>query len=258
MARSKTVPVDDIVIGDRHRKDMGSLIALADSIDAEGLLQPIGIDHDNRLIFGERRLRAVKEVLGWDRIACRVVNVSSIAAGEYHENEMRKDFTRSERVAILRTMDVKPPGNPKQTNSQYIASSDEAARRVGLGNRETARLAAKVVDQGTPELVAAMDAGDVAPSVAAKIADLPKREQKTAVKGGKKVMQKTAKAETHKEDTPPSEPRKKLLTQTRLDLLLATMKSLKANADKPTLEVSMLDIRKGIDAVLKELELLNV
>ncbi len=33
-------------------------------------------------------------------IAVRIVRVSSILAGEYAENEIRKDFTPSERVAI--------------------------------------------------------------------------------------------------------------------------------------------------------------
>lgn len=36
--------------------------------------------------------------LGWDRIDCRVVNVSSMVAGEHAENEIRKDFTPMERV----------------------------------------------------------------------------------------------------------------------------------------------------------------
>jgi hypothetical protein len=33
------------------------------------------------------------------------VDVSSIIAGEYHENEVRKDFTPSERVAIARAIE---------------------------------------------------------------------------------------------------------------------------------------------------------
>jgi len=51
-------PVDDIRIGERHRKDMGDLAGLAANMDEITLLQPIGVRPDGMLIWGERRLRA--------------------------------------------------------------------------------------------------------------------------------------------------------------------------------------------------------
>ena len=83
----------------RFRKDFGDIPALADSIKELGLLQPIGIDSGYRLVFGERRLRAFKH-LGRDTIPVRFVNLESLMKGELAENEFRKDFTPSERVAI--------------------------------------------------------------------------------------------------------------------------------------------------------------
>ena len=50
----------------------------------------------------------------------------------------RKDFTLSERVAILESIERKGEGRPSR-NSQYFASSDEAARRAGFGNRDAIR-----------------------------------------------------------------------------------------------------------------------
>ncbi len=44
--------IDEIKIGDRCRKDMGNLEALVDSIARNGLLQPIAITPDKRLIDG--------------------------------------------------------------------------------------------------------------------------------------------------------------------------------------------------------------
>lgn len=96
--------VSEIKVGDRHRKDMGDLTSLADSIAALGLLQPIGIAPDNTLIFGERRLRACRDVLGLVEIEVRVIDMPSIVVGENAENEVRKDFTPSERVAIARAI----------------------------------------------------------------------------------------------------------------------------------------------------------
>ena len=51
----KTLKIADIKIGKRHRRDMGDLASLADSIRRLGLLQPIGVTDKFRLVFGERR-----------------------------------------------------------------------------------------------------------------------------------------------------------------------------------------------------------
>ncbi len=56
------IPISDIIIGPRHRKDMGDLQVLADSIEDQGLLQAIGITEDRELVFGKRRLEAAKKL----------------------------------------------------------------------------------------------------------------------------------------------------------------------------------------------------
>ncbi len=68
-------------------------------------------------------------------------------------------------MAILESIDRKPLGD--QSRSQNFATVDEAARRAGFGNRETARQARTVVNLGTRELVEAMDSGEVSISAAA-------------------------------------------------------------------------------------------
>ncbi len=80
--------------------------------DSLGLLQPIGITRDNQLVFGERRLLACRDHLGWTMIPARVVDVPSIVSGEYAENEIRKDFSPSEQVAIKRAvmLEIKAKG----------------------------------------------------------------------------------------------------------------------------------------------------
>lgn len=78
--------IADIRIGDRHRKDMGDLKSLAKSIQEESLLQPIGVTDKLELVFGERRLRAHKDILKKKTILARIVDVPSILRGEYAEN----------------------------------------------------------------------------------------------------------------------------------------------------------------------------
>jgi ParB-like chromosome segregation protein Spo0J len=88
----KEIKITDIRVGQRHRRDMGDLTSLAESICQEGLLQPIGVTDRLELVFGERRIRAVRDILKKRTILARIVDVSSILAGEYAENEIRKDF----------------------------------------------------------------------------------------------------------------------------------------------------------------------
>jgi ParB family transcriptional regulator, chromosome partitioning protein len=64
--------IDDIHIGERHRRDMGDIAGLATSIAEIGLLNPITVDGDGQLLAGARRLAACK-MLGWKEIPVNVV-----------------------------------------------------------------------------------------------------------------------------------------------------------------------------------------
>lgn len=185
----REVACDSIRVSERHRKDMGDLEGLAVSIAAEGLLQPIGITEDHVLVFGERRLLAVRDILKRATIPARVVHVSSIVAGEYAENEIRKDFTSTERVAIGKTLEAQVgdrrghrtdrelPQNFAEVEPG-IETRELAARRAGFGNRTTYEQAKKVVEQAVEEIVAQMDSGQLAISSAAMIADEPPERQR--------------------------------------------------------------------------------
>ncbi len=168
------VKSNEIKIGNRHRQDMGDLEALARSIEEVGLLQPIGITPDYELVFGERRLRAFRDVLSLETIPARIVDVSSIALGQIEENTMRKAFTPSELVGVVQTLRSFTHGGDRR--SDQVRSSDdetltveEAASKVGWSKDMFAR-AQKVVEHGTPELREAVDAGRISISAAAEIA----------------------------------------------------------------------------------------
>jgi len=91
--------ISEIVIGDRVRKDMGDLRELADSIGRHGLLHPVVVTRENVLVAGHRRIEAVK-LLGALDIAATVVDVDDLLSAERDENEVRKDWTPTEAVAI--------------------------------------------------------------------------------------------------------------------------------------------------------------
>lgn len=186
-----SIEISTIDVGQRFRKDLGDIEGLARSIEAEGLLQPIGITRENRLVFGGRRLAACYTVLGWTHIEARFVDVSSIVAGEYAENEVRKDFTASERVAIAEAVKAQlgeRRGAPSKSGAPVIGqkfaqlhdgvrTKEIAAERAGFGNAETLRQASAVVKLGAPALIEKMDAGEIAISAAAQIAKAPVERQ---------------------------------------------------------------------------------
>jgi ParB family chromosome partitioning protein len=70
-----TMPVTAIRVGKRFRKDLGDIDALAASIEDIGLISPIAVTPDGKLLAGGRRLAAYKK-LGLDRIPVRVMEDS--------------------------------------------------------------------------------------------------------------------------------------------------------------------------------------
>jgi N6-adenosine-specific RNA methylase IME4 len=154
--------IDEIHLGERHRRDMGDIPGLAVSMDSDlGLLQPIGIRPDGTLIWGERRLRAAK-LLGWTHIPVTVVDIDDIARGEYAENTLRKDFTLSEAVAVKRALEpieratarermVAAHASPEKFSEQANGNAlDKVAVVVGK-HRTTIAKAEAIVDAAEAE-----------------------------------------------------------------------------------------------------------
>lgn len=183
--------IDQIKINGRARAEVGDIESLARSMKKLGQLQPIGVGADGVLVFGGRRLMAARS-LGWTEIEARVIDCDALQA-EHDENEIRKSFTVTERLAIAQRIAERlcPPGGTRQGQRTdlgtcgNISTSDEAgqktrdiaAAKAGLGSGKTLEAAQKVVEHGAPELVEAMDAGKVSIHAAAAIASLPKPDQ---------------------------------------------------------------------------------
>ena len=210
------IPVADIVVGKRYRKEMGEMDKLAKSIDELGLLQPIAVDCENHLLFGERRLRAVRDILKRPTIEAVILDVDMLQA-EYAENEIRKDFTALERLAIAEAFlermgkrqgqkNQKTPEKPSEKqqgshveNSPHVNTDSKssniepgektreaAAKAAGFGSDHTMRQAQKVAEQGVPELVEAMDKKEISINAAANAVALPPESQKKVVEQIKK------------------------------------------------------------------------
>jgi hypothetical protein len=182
------IPCDQIRIGERHRKEMGDLETLAVSISTVGLLHPPVVTKEGMLVCGERRFRAMRDILGWKTIPVIVLEVSSIVEGEYAENEIRKDFTPSERVAIGRAIEAEIGKRQGQRTDKGlpvnctevepgVETREVAAAKAGFDSASTYERAKRVVEKAVDEVVAQMDAGDLSISAAAVIAEQPPERQ---------------------------------------------------------------------------------
>ncbi len=101
------IPIKDIKLRNRIRRQVGDLSALKQSMRRHGLLQPVLIDSDNNLIAGFRRLEAAKE-LGWETLEARMLEVADRKESlliEAEENTTRRDFTPEELEKAERLLD---------------------------------------------------------------------------------------------------------------------------------------------------------
>lgn len=103
----KVIDLDAIKIHERYREEFGDLEDLAASIREKGIIQPISVASDMRLLAGERRVRAAK-LAGLTKIPALVRKVGDEMDSreiELMENIHRKDFTWAEKCKAIRDID---------------------------------------------------------------------------------------------------------------------------------------------------------
>lgn len=165
------LPLSDIVVSDRHRRDLGDVDALAASIKEVGLLHPVVVTSaPHQLIAGERRLEAVKK-LGWADVPVTVADsletAMDLLKAERDENECRLGFSPVEAVYIGRslrvyeTMQAKARqatlNNPETASENFSEAkgraADKVAAAVGMSRPTLSRAEAVVLAaEENPEL----------------------------------------------------------------------------------------------------------
>jgi ParB family chromosome partitioning protein len=107
------IPIKDIIVKSRIRKNMGDLAALADSMKRIGQISPVVVNEKNVLLAGGRRLAAAK-LLGWRSINAVIADLPEDVYNlefEMEENVQRCDFTPEELSRAQRRLyKLKNPG----------------------------------------------------------------------------------------------------------------------------------------------------
>ena len=101
------IAIDEILISDRVRQDLGDVDALSASLARSGQLNPVTVSQRNELIAGHRRVMAAQK-LGWQYVEAHVVDMADAADRlelELEENVYRKDFSPEELLEGYRRLD---------------------------------------------------------------------------------------------------------------------------------------------------------
>src|SRR5699024_5008859 len=129
--------VASIVVGNRHRTDLGDLDALVESIARDGLLQPLTVTIDGVLVCGARRLAAIK-LLGWRTVSVWVRSGVSGRLGhllaEQDDNLLHKNLTPSEKTALYRELKTLMAEDASRRQAGTRFSVENQPGKDGAGN----------------------------------------------------------------------------------------------------------------------------
>lgn len=146
-----------------------------------GLLHPIVVNQEGRLIAGQRRLEAYRS-LGYNDIPVTVLDdIKTILNGEVQENTLRKDFTTMEQVEIKRVLEPQIKAEVQEKERLRKTGEDSGKLPESGDSREKV---AEYLDVGyktlekKEKIVEAVEEGLIPETTLEKIDD---KEDKTSV-----------------------------------------------------------------------------
>jgi hypothetical protein len=168
--------------------------ALVESIKTHGFYayEPITL-HEGKIIDGRNRALAC-EVAEVDPIYTDLPSGVDPLQFVITKNLHRRHLNESQRAMVAAKIANMKHGGDRKSDQDANLQVDRAtaAKMVNVSERSVAN-GAKVQAEGTPELVKAVEQGEVAVSTAAAVTELPQAEQRKAVAGGKRAVAKAAK-----------------------------------------------------------------
>ena len=175
------IDIDKIKVENRIRKDFGNITELAEDIKQNGLINPPVViaesDGTFTLLAGERRLRAMRS-LGYKQVEVRTwgsLTDEQKLNIEISENEVRKDFSKSERIEYARRLEkiealkakermLIGKSDPTKNSAEGVAGevASIVAEKTGIGSKDTYKKEKYISDNRevlTPEDFADWDEG---------------------------------------------------------------------------------------------------
>lgn len=245
--------------------------ALRADVQQHGVREPV-IQFEGRILDGRNRYMAARD-LGLDFPVAEFDGTPAEAlAYVLSINLHRRHLTESQRAAVAAKLANMKRGGDRKSDQTANLQDDrapvtqaQAAQMLNVSERSVAT-AKKVIDNAAPELIQAVEDGEVSVSAAADVSALPQEEQAAAVAGGPDAVKakarevreaRSAPSETvEKRDTPPAEPvdpeRRKLAKMTTEGLIDEVL-GLRANlADEKAKSARLKNEKEDLAAKLAE------
>ncbi len=181
----KNHPIADIfpMMGENELRELAADIA------DNGLRESIFL-YEDKVLDGRNRLKAC-QIAGVEP-EFRAYRDSEPLAFVLSKNLHRRHLNESQRSMVASKISTMKKGRQESNVGIPTFSQQAAADSLGV-SRDSVIKARQVIEDGVPELAAAVESGEVAVSAAAEVAKLPKSEQKKIVKGGAKAVKESAK-----------------------------------------------------------------
>jgi N6-adenosine-specific RNA methylase IME4 len=190
------IAIEAIRVGERHRRDLGDIAVLAESIRAVGLLHPPVVRSDGVLVAGERRLAACR-LLGWTEVPVHIIDLEQIVRGEFAENAHRKDFLPSEIASIMRELEpVEKAAAAERMTLGKVSTGSEPGRA-----RDKVAAFAGISGRTLDKIKAVTEAAEAEPERFGKLKEDMDRTGR--VTGPHKRLQVAIKADAIKREPPP-------------------------------------------------------
>lgn len=160
-------------------------------IAANGIREPI-VFFENQILDGRNRYMAARD-LGIDYPRTEYSGDDPLGY-VISLNLRRRHLTESQRAMVAKRLETHSHGGNRRSDqdANLHVDRERAAETLNVSTRTVAN-AAKVIDRGAPDLVAAVDAGTVSVSAAAEVAKLPIEEQRAIVEAGPAAVREAAK-----------------------------------------------------------------
>jgi hypothetical protein len=157
---------------------------LVEDIRKHGLREPITL-LDGRILDGRNRYRACQRAGVDARATAFTYDGNDPIAFVVSLNLRRRHLDESQRAMVAARIATLPKGSNQHTpiGASSVPTQSQAADMLNVGHRNVQR-ARQVIDHGAPELVAAVDRGEVAVSAAVEVAQLSEAEQRAVVADG--------------------------------------------------------------------------
>jgi len=179
-------PVADIF----PRMTASEYAALRDDIKANGQREPIWV-FDGQIIDGRHRAQACEEIGIEPAVREYDGDESGLVGFVVSLNLHRRHLDESQRGMVFARLATLPKGANQHT-AIAVPTQSQAAELLNV-SIDTGQRAKRVLDHGVPELVAAVERGEVSVSAAASVADVPQERQVEIVARGRDEILAAAK-----------------------------------------------------------------